>query len=75
MLSNHKYKNWRELYHLCYRIPFDKVNEAGKLWSRFQQEDTCIPEMVTNLNNTIKYFKNENIAMGDLFAKLFQQYS
>ncbi|GAA0116229.1 HAD family hydrolase [Clostridium senegalense] len=52
--ANYKYKNWKELYKNCYGLNDEQVNEAGKLWSPYQLQDTTLPNMFEGLSDVIK---------------------
>lgn len=51
--ANYRYKNWRELYHECYRIPEDRIDEAGRLWTPCQLNNKMIPELFPGLEEVI----------------------
>jgi HAD superfamily hydrolase (TIGR01549 family) len=60
--ANHRYRNWRELYTHCYGIPFDKLDEAGRLWAPEQERNKSIPDMFPGLADLLATLKG--IPMG-----------
>lgn len=51
--ANYKYKNWRELYHECYHIPEDRMDEAGRLWTPYQLSNKVVPDLFHGLEVVI----------------------
>jgi phosphoglycolate phosphatase-like HAD superfamily hydrolase len=51
--ANYKYKNWRELYQECYKIPEDRIDEAGRLWTPCQLDNKMVPDLFEGLEEVI----------------------
>ncbi len=60
--ANHKYKNWQDLYHYAFGIPWDRIGEAGSYWEPEQSRNMTIPELFPHMKETV--LKLSGIPMG-----------
>ncbi len=53
MLSNRTSRNWRDLYTKTFGLTEEQTDEAGKLWSEFQLNDTTPTPMFNGLRDAL----------------------
>lgn len=52
-IANHKAKNWQDLYLNFYKMTFDEMLTAGKLWSIYQQKNQTEVTLFSQIKETV----------------------
>lgn len=55
--ANYRYKNWRELYKICYDMTEEQIDQAGRMWTSKQLENHTLPLMFDGLDVLLHQLK------------------